>query len=330
MATSGTVNATPIDVATIVDHAVRRTGKLVSTLSGELLISIRQNLFLLLSDLSTRGLSLWCLQKQVLSVVPGVRVYNLPAGTMDLLKMLYRTTTVAVGTLLLGPGYQGADLALTTKVDSVSLQFTVAVNTKTLAVESSDDGVLWTIRQTWALIAGAGDISYLDLDFAPAARYWRVRDTTGTLAPLQAVAFHTLPVELHMTAMNRDDYLGISNKDYPSKRLVQYWYNKQLIPNFAVWPIGTDCNDQIVVWVQRRIQDPGAMNGTLDVPAHWLNYVIYGLSVHVAEELPAAELPPGRLEYLVSKAAMALTEAENGESDGAPIRIQPNIRGYSA
>jgi hypothetical protein len=46
-------------------------------------------------------------------------------------------------------------------------------------------------------------------------------------------------------------------------------------------------------------------------------------------ELPAGEVPPGRLEYLDSKAEYHLNRAADGESDGAPIRLQPAIRGYT-
>jgi len=54
------------------------------------------------------------------------------------------------------------------------------------------------------------------------------------------------------------------------------------------------------------------------------------LACRCALELPAGELPPGRYELIEAKAAQHLAQAEDSESDGAPIRISPNIRGYNA
>ena len=85
----------------------------------------------------------------------------------------------------------------------------------------------------------------------------------------------------------------------------------------------------MVIWSQRHIQDVGALSNTLDIPQRWLESIILLLACRCAVELPAGELPPGRLEYLEGKSAQHLAQAEDGESDGSPIRIAPNIAGYT-
>lgn len=329
MTTSGTIGATSIDVSTVIDHAFRRCGKLASTVSGELLLSARENLYFLLSDLANRGLSLWCVQKTPLACVPGKELYPLPNGTVDLLKVMHRTTTVILGTFLSAFNYQGSDLSYARKVSEVSLVLAADATKQSFAVEYSADGLTWTTFTTWVLTAKAGSLNYLDLDGAPAAQFWRVRNPAGTLPNVTALAWHELPVELIVTVMNRDDYVNLPNRHQKAARPVQYWFDKQITPQLFVWPLPQDELGQLVVWVQRHIQDPGALSGTLDIPQRWLESIIYTLATRVALEIPAGELPPGRLEFLEAKAAEHLSRAEDGENDGAPYRIQPNIRGYT-
>ena len=69
MATSQTVGRTSVSVTSLVEHAFRRCGKLASTISGELQMSAKENLFFLLTDLANRGLSLFCQKKTVLQTI---------------------------------------------------------------------------------------------------------------------------------------------------------------------------------------------------------------------------------------------------------------------
>ena len=105
MTTSGTVGATYVDVTNLVEHAYRRCGKLASTISSELQLSARENLFFLLSDLANRGLSLWCVEKQVLGINSNQIQFPLRQGTVDVMTALYRTKTDLTGTTISGkPG----------------------------------------------------------------------------------------------------------------------------------------------------------------------------------------------------------------------------------
>ena len=164
-------------------------------------------------------------------------------------------------------------------------------------------------------------------------RYWRVRDTSGTLPTVGTLTFSTAPYEIPMAKLSNDDYAALPNKTFsvPSgSKSLQFWFDKQISPRLWIWPASQDSTDQIVVWSQRQIQDVGALTNTLDVPQRWLESIILLLACRCAVELPAGELPQGRLEYLEAKSAEHLAQAEDGESDGAPIRLSPNIAGYTA
>ena len=335
MATSGTVGQTTIDVSTIVEKAFRRCGKLASTISSELQLSARENLFLLLTDLGNRGLSLWCLQKQVLGVHANQIQFPLATGTVDVLTTLYRTLTTKTGDTISGAGWQGIDLGAGSEdaVYNVGVSFTAATNAS-LVLENSDDSLTWSTQVAFAPGAVAANIWICqDSENSTTARYWRLRDTSGTLPAVGTLDFNVDPYEIPMAKLSNDDYVALPNKTFAvpaGSKSLQFWFDKQIDPRLWIWPASQANVDQIVVWCQRHIQDVGAFSNTIDVPQRWLSYVIKELSVSCALEIPANELPEGRYEILVGERNEALAQAEDGESDGAPISIAPNIRGYTA
>lgn len=330
MATSGTVGKTSIGVIDIIEHAFRRCGKLASTISSELQLSAKENLFFLLSDLANRGLSLWCVQKYVLGVNAYQASFPLPAGVVDVNNALYRTSTILTGTAIAGAGYQGLDLGADAVVSNVALKFTGAT-VASLVLEYSADNTLWTLAQAFPGAQTVAALAWLcqDAENSPPARYWRVRDLSGVLPAVAALAFANMPQELPMAKLAGDDYQNLPNKTQSGGKSLQFWFDKQTTPRLVVWPVSPASSDQIVVWTQRHIQDVGALTNTLDVPQRWLESVILTLACRCALELPAGELPPGRYELLSMEAEKHLLQAEDSESDGAPIRISLNISGYS-
>lgn len=336
MATSGTVGQTAIDVTNIIEHAYRRCGKLASTISSELQLSARENLYFLLSDLANRGLSLWCVQKQVLGVSAGQVQFPLQVGTVDVMTTLYRTKTDLTGDSLSGAGYQGLDLGAGNEaaVYNAAIIFTAAT-TSALVLESSADGFTWVQQATFpsGVTVAANTWICTDAENAPVVRYWRVRDTSGALPAVDTLTFSTNPYEVLMSKLSNDEYAALPNKTFSApagSKSLQFWFDKQTTPRLWVWPSSQGNADQIVVWAQRHIQDAGALTNTLDVPQRWLESIILLLACRCAVELPTGELPPGRLEYLEQKSAEHLAQAEDGESDGSPIRLAPNIGAYTA
>lgn len=335
MATSGTVGQTAVNATTIIEHAYRRCGKLASTISSELQLSARENLYFLLSDLANRGLSLWCLQKQVLGVTANQVQFPLQVGTVDVMTTLYRTKTDLTGSTISDAGWQGIDLGAggETAAYNAAITFT-GVTAPTLVFESSTDGLTWLQQAVFpsGVSVAANTWICCDSENSPSVRYWRVRDTSGTLPTVGTLTFSTAPYEIPMAKLSNDDYAALPNKTFsvPSgSKSLQFWFDKQIAPRLWIWPASQDSVDQIVVWSQRQIQDVGALTNTLDVPQRWLESIILLLACRCAVELPAGELPQGRLEYLEAKSAEHLAQAEDGESDGAPIRLSPNIAGYT-
>lgn len=329
--TSGTVGLTVIDVTTLIEHAFRRCGKQPSTVSGEQQLMALENLFLLCTDLVNEGISLWCIEKRVTPLVQGQAVYIMPPGTADILSLNYRTLAVLeYASTISGVDYVGWVFEEDTSPSNVAISF-AASGTPALVVESSPDGVTWTQVAAFArqqTTVPAGTYIAQDIDNSVARTHWRARDTSGTMLATPAQSWSNTPSEIPMSSLNRDDYWNLPNKTFQANSSLQYWYDKQIQPQVWLWPVPST-NNQIVAQIHRQIQDVGSFTNLLEAPSRWYQYMIYGLSELLCSEIPPGEVPPGRLEWLNVKAVEHKNSAADSESDGAPLKLAPNLSGYT-
>lgn len=328
MATSGTIGATTVKVAQIIEQAARACRVAPSTLTADNIESANTNLFLLLSDLANRGISLWCVQAQLVALAARQSSYPLLPGTVDVLNALFRTQSYVTGTDSAPTALiRQTQFATTTRVDTVGVDATAA-GTATLAIESSQDGIAWTTALLPpAFAAVVGGRYWFDVDPAMNAPYMRVRETVAAALGFAAPLWATSPYEIAMGVVSRDVYTALPNKEFGSGRPLQYWFDKQLAPRLVVWPVPTDSTTLLTVWAQRHIQDVGSMTNELAIPQRWLNSVVMSLAHKTALELPEVPLP--HVEYLEGQAEKHLRRAEDGETDGAPVRISPALRHYT-
>lgn len=330
MATSGTVDQTLVTVDTLISHAVTRAGKLPATVGGELLERIREALYFICSDLGNTGINLWCMQKSVVNVVPYQTSYALPNGTNDITMALYRTLNTLPGTPVQAGAQVTVDLVSPVAVTNVQGTFATS-GYASLAIEYSTDNVIWfLLTEVGSSVVTAGSVFIVDIDASALARYWRVRDTSGTLLPLTGVYFRTVAQELNMAKLNKDEYMSLPNKQSTGGKALQYWFDKQISPAVWVWPMSNQPADQMVFWQASQVQDPGDLQNSLAVPSRWYQALIDKLSYRAAMLIPPPELLPGRLETLKSDALESETRASDGESDGSSYRLAPRIGGYTA
>lgn len=320
MATSGTIGMTTLDATTCIEHAARRCGVTAPSLSAEQQQSAKENLFFILSDLANRGVSLWCVQRSILGLAINQATYNLPLGTVDILRANYRTCSFIPSAYFNGStSYSVTGQNLTVNTIGV---LSPTAQTFTLVLESSPDGVAWSPLATIPTFTTTPNLTaWFDIDPTTTANYFRVRETVRPTLDATTVQFGYAGREIPMSPLNRDDYADLPNKTAHGRPL-EYWYDKQyLIPQLRLWPTPNDATAQIVVWNHRQIQDVGSLSNTLEIPQRWYEAIIFLLAAHVALELPPEKLPPGRLEYLDNKAKEHLSRAEDGETDGAPFRV---------
>jgi len=91
MAYSNTVSQTVFNTRRVIENAARRCKLPAQSLTPEHVDIANDQLFMLLSDLSNRGIQLWCIDKQIYPLYNGVGDVTLVTGTLDVLNSNLRT-----------------------------------------------------------------------------------------------------------------------------------------------------------------------------------------------------------------------------------------------
>lgn len=355
MSTSGTVGTTVISVQSLIDHGARRAGKLAEELTNEQVLSAKESLFFLLSNLVNRGIQYWCIDKKIYGLKPDQYVYKLPIGGVDVLNVLYRTlnrpTPNSTGGYTSSSGqvanaFDGDVDTITTQnapngnitinyglynaiyAGSIGILPGVSGNFHIL-LETSQDGVLWTTLvdtgvTTWV------DNEWLWYDIEPGvtAQYYRMRETGGNTLAVREFYVGNNSREVPMARLNRDDYTSLPNKNFTANQPYQFWFNRT-IPQaeITLWPTPSNAFVQMVTWYHRQIQDVGQLAGELEIPQRWYLAVQNMLAHQMAMELPGVEA--GRIAYCEQQADKYWLMAEQEERDKSPVYYAPNISYYT-
>lgn len=327
MAFSNTVSQTNFNTRRVIDNAIRRCKLTAQQITAEHIDIANDQLYLFLSDLANQGAPLWCIEKQIYPLYDGVGDITMTDGTVDILNSNFRWLQEVTGTNVDTSTTRTVTFTTDTFVANVGIYWTAAA--VPIALERSDDNIVWTTIQTETPTATAGQWTWFDLDSSVAARYFRVRATSGTLNFSQIYLANT-PTEIPLARMNRDDYTNLPNKAFQSNRPLQYWFDRQVNnPIMHLWPVPNEAATvcQIVVWRQRYIMDVGTMTQDVEVPQRWLEAIVSGLAAKMALEL--TEVDPSLIPILDQKAAISLNIAQMEERDNSPMMIAPNISPYT-
>jgi hypothetical protein len=327
MAFSNTVSQTNFNTRRVIDNAIRRCKLTAQQITAEHIDIANDQLYLFLSDLANQGAPLWCIEKQIYPLYDGVGDITMTDGTVDILNSNFRWLQQVTGINYDDPTYREVDFTDAIFVANVGILWSAAA--VPIVFERSDDGVIWDEFQTETPTASAGEWTWYDMDSSVAARYFRIRATSGTLGFSQIYLANT-PTEIPLARMNRDDYTNLPNKAFQSNRPLQYWFDRQVNnPIMHMWPVpnlaATVC--QIVVWRQRYIMDVGTMTQDVEVPQRWLEAIVSGLAAKMALEL--VEVDANLIPILDQKAAISLNIAQMEERDNSPMMIAPNISPYT-
>lgn len=327
MAYSGTVSQTVFNTRRVIENAFRRCKQPAELLTAEIVDIANDQLYLLLSDLANQGAPLWCIEKQILPFYDGVGYIPLESSTVDILNSNFRQLQQVTGT--------NTDTATARTIYFGSQAFVTSVGIKWLAtsvpiaLERSDDNIVWETIQTETPTAAAGEWTWYDLESSVATNYFRVRATSGVLS-FETIYTGNTPTEIPLARMNRDDYTNLPNKSFQSNRSLQFWFDR-LIPNpvMRLWPVPNASAEvcQAVIWRQRYIMDVGTMTQELEVPQRWYEAIVANLAVKLAMEV--AEVDAGLIPMLDQKAQQALYIAQMEERDNSPMMMTPNIAPYT-
>ena len=147
---------------------------------------------------------------------------------------------------------------------------------------------------------------------------------TPNISELVAV---TSSYDTPLTPMNRDTYLGLSNKFQTGPLSTNYFFEKKVNLSLTLWPVPNNSYDHLTLFIHRQAQDIGSLTNQIEIPQRWLDGIIWLLADRLGYELPNVD--PGVAKRVEQKAQIQVFEAELSETDGAPIFLQPNIQAYS-
>lgn len=332
MTTSGTIGLTRYNTARVIEKAIRRCGLNPAAITPETVETAKEDLFLLLLSLSNKGLNLWTIDQQLMTIVPFQATYTLPIGTQDLLNVLQATPTLNLAYILTAPAIDTSMVVFDEpdqKTVRIGIRFNFPVAGFTL--ESSTDGILWGEPQSFQQINTsmvADRLYWYDVDKAMVGQYLRfVFDSAALVNPLETLYMASAVREIVVTPFNRDDYSNQPNKTFNSNTTTNYWFQKLINPKITLWPVPNDETRHLVLFRYRQVQDIGDLTDEIEIPSRWYEAICWHLALRLAFELPGID--PGRITAVQAMAQSMVIEVEAGETDDAPVFFQPNIGVYT-
>jgi len=344
------------NVQTVIDHAARRCGKLAEELTSEQILSARESLGFVLTNLINIGIQYWAVKKEVIGLQANKYIYTLPTGSNDVLNALYRTMNRPSGSYTTSAGGTVANVAdndVDTFCQQTSANGNISVDfgtdnpiyagsigllpyvsgggsaTWTLTLEYSTDGSTWnTLDNLGAVVVTDNQWIWTDIDPGQTVQYYRVRASGGTTLALREFYVGNNSREITMSRLNRDDYTNLPNKNFTANQPYQFWFNRTIPqPEIYLWPTPSDPFVQMTVWYSKQIMDVGDLTDELQIPQRWYLAVVNMLAHQMAMELPQVDV--NRIQYLEAQAEKTLALAEVEERDKSPIYFAPNISVYT-
>ena len=329
--------------------AARWCGKLAGTLTAEDTILAQQSLQTIITTLVNEGTPLWTVSKNVYGVNLNQNLLQLSADTIDIQNALYRFNNLPSGGIASsssGVATNAFDQNLATACTqslpngNIAYNFTTPVvittvgilmnSTQTLApiYEYSIDGITWltAIAAPTASSYIQGQWYWQDVASPQPAQYFRVRETSGGTLDETEVVFGTAAREIILSRINKDDYQNLPNKNQLGRPL-QYWFDRQIIPQIWLWSSSMYSFNTIIVWARHMIQDIGIYTNTLSFPNRWLDVIVYELAFRLSMLLLGID--PQRIVMLKQMSADAKRLAWTEERDNSPSTISANISCYT-
>ena len=354
MAYSGTTGQTTINVDQLISYAFREAGKTAEEMTPEYVDAGKQALFYNLQNLSNRGVNLWLLENQLYGAVTAQQQLVLPKTVIDVRESnwVYIINSAAsaylpvanaasptvfdldldqVATSTVGANYFGLTYPQPQPVFYVGFNGYAAgggVTTYNFAYEVSDDGITWKLIQQFpATTLADREWKYFNISTTPNYQYYRLRETVLTTFSIRQIVFSTSQQVIPLARLNRDDYWNLPNKQFPSVRSLQFWFDRQIEPSMYLWPVPNNDFQMFQLIVEVQMQDVGSLTNQIYVPDRWINCIQKQLSHSLSLQLPNIDI--NRIQYLEMQAEKAFLQASEEDRDKSPIYFQPAIGYYT-
>jgi hypothetical protein len=356
MAYSNTTGQTKINVDQLLSYAFRDAGKTAEEITPEYINAGKQALFYNLMDLSNRGVNLWLLENQLYGALTQQQQLVLPSTTIDvreanwvyvqniqasvylptdnstspnafnLQSQLASLATSTISENWLGVGYQQAQSVYYVGWNCYAPGG--GAQTYNLVYEYSDDGINWVVKQTFPAITMVDyQWQYYNIAITEPHLFYRLRETVASTFSVRQIVFSTSQQVIPLSRLNRDDYWNLPNKQFPSVRSLQYWFDRQIEPSMYLWPVPNNPYQMFQLIVEVQMQDVGSLTNQIYVPDRWLPSIQATISHKLSLQLPGVDMT--RIQYLELQAEKLFLHASEEDRDKSPIYFQPNIAYYT-
>ena len=325
-------------------------------MTPEYVQAAKQALFYNLMDLSNMGVNLWLLENQLYGALTQQQQLVLPKTTIDVREAnwvyvqniqasVYLPTDNSTAPNAFNLQSQLASLAVSTPAENwIGLGYQQAqsvyyvgwncyapnggTQTYNLVYEYSDDGINWVVKQTFPEITMTDyQWQYYNISITEPHLFYRLRETKATTFSVRQIVFSTSQQVIPLARLNRDDYWNLPNKQFPSVRSLQYWFDRTIEPSMYLWPVPNNPYQMFQLVVDVQMQDVGSLTNEIYVPDRWLPAIQAQLSHKLSLQLQNVDMP--RIQYLEMQANKLFQHASDEDRDKSPIYFQPNISYYT-
>jgi len=164
----------------------------------------------------------------------------------------------------------------------------------------------WTIEQrTLSLVKGTGN-------------YALNRDVIDVLSAV----IRRSGTDYSMNKVSRDQFLSIPSKSTEG-RPTQYFIDRQITPEFKLWPVPENSTDTIIYDCLTRMDDADDYTNTVAMPFRFYPCLAAGLAYYLA-----IKKAPDRIQVLKAIYDEEFDRAQSEDRDRASFNVTPNLQYY--
>lgn len=346
MTTSGSFSFSP-SIDDIITDAYERCGIEPSDISAQMWDSAMYSFNGVMAEMTNMQLNLWEVEPIIVSLQQGVRSYQLPAGTVDLLEAYRRSYNRVLGgtpaTSAGGTVAYAFDSNTATSCTQVSPNGNISydygsgnpaaitmvgyqsttTDTLTLIYEASNDGSTWVTMVSKGAQSYPASIIMWDIVRVPGVyRYYRVRASGGGTLNPEEVYFCDGEKDYPLGRLGREEYDDIAfktNQGLP----VSYYVERTINPLVHLYLTPDDTFTMIKVNRIRQLEIVSGATQTIDSPFRFIEAFTGMLAVKLA-----VKRAPDRLQILKSEAADSVKLATTEDRERVRARFVPDMSAY--
>lgn len=298
----------------IIESALRKCGQLAEgeTASSQQLDDAAEDLERLVKALQAQGLHLWKYEELVLFLEADKQSYSIgPTGDRVVSKDDLTTTTLSAA------ASSGASTVAVTSATGIS-------DGDNIGIVMDDNTIHWTTVNGAPVSTTVTLTTVTDDDAASGNKVYVF--TSKASRPLQITHGRTqvdTTSEIPLRALGREDYFRLSNKS-ASGVPVEFYYNPTLTNGtLYIWPTVADERQYLNLTSQMPIEDFDAAGNNPDLPAEWLQTLIWGLAAEIYPEYGVTD--PITVQKIEKNAEKWLDLASGFDVEEADIVIMPDF-----